>query len=160
MATPVRMPPLGQTSDELRLLAWRKEEGEAVAEGEPLVVIETDKATLDVEASVSGTLLRILCREGETVTAGTLLGWLGEPGEELAEQDEPPGGTEGAASLGAVPAPGHLPPPVSHDRLLATPAARLRAKELGVDLSRVNGSGPGGRIERRDVEAVAGDGAE
>jgi pyruvate dehydrogenase E2 component (dihydrolipoamide acetyltransferase) len=154
------MPPLGQTSDDLRLLAWRKEEGEVVAEGEPLVVIETDKATLDVEASASGTLLRILRREGETVAAGTLLGWLGEPGEELVEEDEPSGGNEGAASLGAAPAPGHRPPPVSHDRVLATPAARLRAKELGVDLSRVTGSGPGGLIERRDVEAVAGDGAD
>jgi pyruvate dehydrogenase E2 component (dihydrolipoamide acetyltransferase) len=155
MATPVRMPPLGQTSDEMRLLGWHKAEGEAVAEGEPLVAIETDKATLDVEASVSGSLLRILCGEGETVSAGTLLGWLGEPGEEIVEPGAPSGPNEGAATVGTAPAPGHRPPPVSHNRVLATPAARMLAKELGVDLSRVTGSGPAGRIERRDVEAVA-----
>jgi pyruvate dehydrogenase E2 component (dihydrolipoamide acetyltransferase) len=153
------MPPLGQTSDELVLVAWRKAEGETVAEGEPLVVIETDKATLEVEASVSGTLLRILCGEGETVTAGTLLGWLGEPGEELAGQGVPAAPPEAAASAVAAPTPDHRPPRAMPDRVFATPAARTRAKELGVDLSRVSGSGPAGRIERRDVEAVAGDGA-
>jgi pyruvate dehydrogenase E2 component (dihydrolipoamide acetyltransferase) len=156
MATAVRMPPLGQTSDELRLLAWLKAEGEEVAEGEPLAVIETDKATLDVEASASGTLVRILCREGETVTAGTLLGWLGEPGEEIVQPDEPAAVQE-SASASAHTASAHRPAPVGHDRVLATPAARMLAKELGVDLSRVTGSGPAGRVERRDVEAVAGD---
>ena len=108
MATPIRMPPLGQTSDELRLLAWRKVEGDTVVEGELLLEIETDKATLDVEASVSGTLLRIDCREGETVEAGTILGWLGEPGEQIVVHDEPAVGASpvscapgGRASAGA-----------------------------------------------------------
>jgi len=156
MATAVRMPPLGQTSDELRLLSWLKAEGEAVSEGEPLLVIESDKATLDIEASASGTLLRILCDEGETVTAGSLLGWLGEPGELIVEDE--PARPEGAAS-GSVPgAAAYRPPPAGHDRVLATPAARMLAKELGVDLALVAGSGPDGRIERRDVEAIAGDG--
>ena len=151
MAVPVRMPPLGQTSDELRLLAWRKREGDAVEEGELLLEIETDKATLDVEASATGTLLRIDCREGETVTAGTVLGWLGEPGEEIVTHEEQH--AEPAATV--APAVEQRPPPVSHDRVLATPAARMLAKELGVDLSQVAGTGPDGRIERRDVEALA-----
>jgi pyruvate/2-oxoglutarate dehydrogenase complex dihydrolipoamide acyltransferase (E2) component len=142
------MPPLGQTSDELRLLGWHKAEGESIEEGELLLEIETDKATLDVEAAVSGTLLRIDCREGETVTAGTILGWLGEPGEQIVEQEEP--------RPPAAPPPLAAPtaPPVSHDRVLATPAARILAKELEIDLSQVTGTGPGGRIERRDVEAA------
>ena len=153
MATPVRMPPLGQTSDELRLLGWHKAEGEAVEEGELLLEIESDKATLDVEASASGTLLRIDRREGETVTAGTILGWLGEPGEQIVEREPP--AVEREPGI-APPAPAHRPPPASHDRVAATPAARMLAKELGIDLSVVTGTGPDGRIERRDVEAIAG----
>jgi pyruvate dehydrogenase E2 component (dihydrolipoamide acetyltransferase) len=157
MATPVRMPPLGQTSDELRLLAWHKAEGDTVAEGELLLEIETDKATLDIEASVSGTLLRIDCPEGETVEAGTVLGWLGEPGEQIVVQDGP---AAEAVPAAASPAAEHRRPAPAHDRVVATPAARMLAKELGVDLSLVGGSGPDGRIERRDVEAVAGEAAE
>jgi pyruvate dehydrogenase E2 component (dihydrolipoamide acetyltransferase) len=156
MPTPIRMPPLGQTSDELRLLAWHKVEGDEVVEGELLIEIETDKATLDVEASVSGTLLRIDRREGETVEAGTVLGWLGEPGEQIVVPDEP---AVEAPPLPALP-PELRPVVVGQDRVVATPAARILARELGVDLSRVTGSGPDGRIERRDVEAVAGDGVE
>ena len=154
MATAVRMPALGQTSDDMTLLRWLKAEGAVVQEGEPLLEIETDKATLEVEASASGTLLRILCGEGETVTAGTLLGWLGEPGEQIVET-EPAGGAEGATTPEAAPAQEHRPPPVSHGRVLATPAARMLAKELGVDITLVTGSGPDGRIERRDIEAFA-----
>jgi pyruvate dehydrogenase E2 component (dihydrolipoamide acetyltransferase) len=143
------MPALGQTSDELRLLKWHKAHGEQVSEGDLLLEIETDKATLDVEASVSGTLLRIDCSEGETVTAGSILGWLGEPGEQIVEQEAPP------APVAAPPPPRHqAAPPVSHDRVLATPAARILAKQLEIDLSQVRGTGPGGRIERRDVEAA------
>jgi pyruvate dehydrogenase E2 component (dihydrolipoamide acetyltransferase) len=154
MATPVRMPPLGQVSDELRLLGWHRAEGQAIREGELLLEIETDKATLDVEASVSGTLLRIDCREGETVTAGTILGWLGKPGEQIVEAErepEPP-----APAVAPLPPTAPTPQP-GHDRVLATPAARMLAKELGVDLSDVAGTGPDGRIERRDVEALAGE---
>ena len=80
----IRMPPLGQTSDELQILAWLKAEGDEVTVGEPLFEIETDKATLEVEATVSGTLLRILHAEGETVREGTVIGWIGAPGEEVS----------------------------------------------------------------------------
>jgi pyruvate dehydrogenase E2 component (dihydrolipoamide acetyltransferase) len=147
------MPPLGQTSDELRLLAWHKAAGDPVEEGERLLEIETDKATLDVEASISGTLLRIDRAEGDTVTAGTILGWLGEPGEQITEREEP------ASRDDPEPArllPEHSAPLTSGNRLLATPAARTLAREHGIDLSQVVGSGPEGRIERRDVEALAG----
>jgi pyruvate dehydrogenase E2 component (dihydrolipoamide acetyltransferase) len=143
------MPALGQTSDELRLLKWHRADGEPVREGELLLEIETDKATLDVEASVSGTLLRIDCREGETVTAGTILGWVGDPGEQIVEAEQPR-----APAPAAPPPPVDRAAPVSHDRVQATPAARILAKQLEIDLSTVTGTGPGGRIERRDVEAA------
>jgi pyruvate/2-oxoglutarate dehydrogenase complex dihydrolipoamide acyltransferase (E2) component len=83
MAHPVRMPPLGQTSDELRILTWLKAEGDEVALGEALLEIETDKATHEVEATAAGTLLRILRHDGETVGEGTVIGYLGTPGEEV-----------------------------------------------------------------------------
>ena len=132
MIQAVRMPPLGTTSDELRIVAWRKAEGEAVAAGEPLLDVETDKAELEVEAVVSGTLLRIERPAGETVQAGALLGWIGEPGEAI---------------------------PDAAARVEASPAVRKLARDHGVDLAEVTGSGPDGRIERDDVLAAAGDDA-
>jgi pyruvate dehydrogenase E2 component (dihydrolipoamide acetyltransferase) len=127
------MPALGQTSDELVLLAWLKSAGEEVVEGEPLLEVETDKATLEVEAAVSGTLLAVVCDVGQTVVAGTVVGWIGEPGEEIPADQAPA------------------------RKALATPAARTLARELGVDLSALTGTGPEGRIERRDVLAASDD---
>jgi pyruvate dehydrogenase E2 component (dihydrolipoamide acetyltransferase) len=125
------MPALGQTSDELVLVAWLRAAGDQVAEGEPLLEVETDKATLEVEAALSGTLLAVVCEAGRTVTAGTVVGWIGEPGEQIPEEEEAPA-----------------------RKVLATPAARTLAREQGVDLAGLTGSGPDGRIERRDVLAA------
>ena len=79
------MPALAQTSDELRLIAWLKAEGEKVTEGEPLFEAESDKATHEVEATVSGTLLRVLCEPNQRIEVGTVLAWMGEPGEQIPE---------------------------------------------------------------------------
>jgi pyruvate/2-oxoglutarate dehydrogenase complex dihydrolipoamide acyltransferase (E2) component len=151
MATPVRIPPLGQTSDELRLVAWLKTEGETVREGEPLLELETDKATLEIEASASGTLLRTMLEPGVAVLAGTTVGWIGEAGEAIPEADVRP---RQPAPPAAPPPPVQAAPtpPPPGGRVLATPAARMLARELGIDLSSVTGSGPDGRIERRDLE--------
>ncbi len=161
MASPIRMPALGQTSDELRLIAWRKVEGESVAAGEPLLEIETDKATLEVEAASSGTLLQALCHAGETVAAGALLGWIGEPGEAPPAEHEPAPKPSAPPPLedSLAPAPRREPsqPRPAGARALATPAARILAREHGIDLAGVAGSGPEGRIERRDVEALVGE---
>lgn len=127
---PVRMPALGTTSDELTIVAWRKAVGDAVEPGEPLVEVETDKATLEVEAAAGGTLLSIERPEGEVVRAGDLVAWIGEPGEEIPETVE---------------------------RKEASPAVRKLARELGVDLAGIAGSGPGGRVGREDVLAAGGD---
>ena len=129
---PVRMPPLGQTSDELRIVAWRKREGDEVAAGEPLLEVETDKATLEVEAAHAGTLLRIVHGEGRTVQAGAVIAYVGEPGEEVTVE---------------VPA-----------KVQAAPAVRRLAQEHGIELADVEGSGPGGRVERADVLALVEEG--
>lgn len=162
MATPIRMPALAQTSDELRLTAWLKTEGERVTEGEPLFEAETDKAELEVEATASGTLLRCLAGPGETVSIGTVVAWIGQPGEDIPQAV--PGVPEAAATARRVPATDSPSPGVaspasvsatdSSPRLPATPAARALARERGIDLAQVTGSGPGGRIERRDVLAA------
>jgi pyruvate dehydrogenase E2 component (dihydrolipoamide acetyltransferase) len=166
MATPIRMPALAQTSDELRLTAWLKTEGEQVTEGEPLFEAETDKAELEVEATASGTLLRCLARPGETVSTGTVVAWIGHPGEDIPVAV--PGRLGAVAGPDRAPAtvspspgvssPASVPATVSSSRLPATPAARTLARERGIDLAQVTGSGPGGRIERRDVLAAT-DGA-
>jgi pyruvate dehydrogenase E2 component (dihydrolipoamide acetyltransferase) len=144
MATEIRMPALGQTSDELRVLRWLKAEGETVKAGEPLLEVETDKATLEVEAAAAGVLLKILCPEGESAGAGAVIAHLGRAGETLAAAAKEEKGP--AVAAGA--------------RVLATPVARHLAREQGLDLARVRGSGPGGRIEKKDVEALIGAGGE
>ena len=162
MATPIRVPALAQTSDELRLTAWLKTEGEQVTEGEPLFEAETDKAELEVEATASGTLLRCLAGPGETVSIGTVVAWIGQPGEDIPQAV--PGVPEAAATARRAPAtvspspgvssPASVSATDSSPRLPATPAARALARERGIDLAQVTGSGPGGRIERRDVLAA------
>lgn len=132
MARPVRMPPLGETTGELRVLQWLKPEGATVAQGEPLLEVETDKATLEVEAAASGTLLATVHGPGAVVAVGEVLGYIGEPGERVPVADEPqPAG-----------------------RKQVVPVARRLAREHGIDLDAVDGSGPGGRIEKRDVLAL------
>lgn len=162
MATPIRVPALAQTSDELRLTAWLKTEGEQVTEGEPLFEAETDKAELEVEATASGTLLRCLAGPGETVSIGTVVAWIGHPGEDIPQAvPGVPGAVAGPGRAPATvsPSPGVASPASvsatdSSPRLPATPAARALARERGIDLAQVTGSGPGGRIERRDVLAA------
>src|SRR3984885_15258388 len=121
MATPVRMPALAQTSDELRLTAWLKTEGDQVAEGEPLFEAETDKAELEVEATASGTLLRCLAGPGETASTASVVAWTGLPGEDtrraFAEAAGPAPGPVGAPAPVSAPPSGS--PPGSSARLPA-----------------------------------------
>jgi pyruvate dehydrogenase E2 component (dihydrolipoamide acetyltransferase) len=161
------MPALAQTSDELRLIAWLKAEGEEVTEGEPLFEAESDKATHEVEATVSGILLRVLCEPDEEIEVGTVLAWVGEPGDEIPELGAPAEGPDATGPSSAAPqAKTELTvDPVQATgqqeragRVLATPAARTLAREHALDLVHVHGSGPGGRIERRDVLQAISDG--
>lgn len=173
MADPIRMPALGQVSDELTIVAWLKDEGETIVLGEPLLEIETDKATLEIEAAVAGTLLKHLGAAGETYEVGTVIAWVGEPGETSpaappvsavtpVPADGPVSAAEpatiSAAATGpatAASSPAALPPGSGAGKVMASPAVRRLAQELGVDLGAVSGTGRGGRIERHDVEAAA-----
>ncbi|HSG13672.1 MAG TPA: dihydrolipoamide acetyltransferase family protein [Gaiellaceae bacterium] len=147
MARPLRMPPLGTTSDELRIVEWLKAEGDEVALGEPLLAVETDKATLEVEAASAGTLLRIVHAAGAVVDTGDVVAYVGEPGEEV------PSEPEAEDRPAAAPEGSPVRPPRSA-QVTASPAVRRLAAERGIDLSQVRGSGPGGRVEKRDLTGV------
>jgi len=148
----VRMPALGQTSDEVRILLWRKREGERVAIGEPLLEVETDKAALTVESAFTGTMAKIERQAGETVEAGTVIAYLLTAGEA--------GASNGAQTNGVGMGDEAHPEGTSVRRhnvsALASPVARRLAREHGIEIASVRGSGPDGRIERRDVEALIG----
>ena len=153
------MPALGQTSDELRIISWLKKEGDPVQQGEPLFEVETDKVTLQVEAFTGGILRKIVHQADEVVEAGTLIAYIGQADDvlpaELPEQATslqfqqshiPTPSAVSADSPGNVSSPG--------DKPLASPPVRALMRKYDIDPREVKGSGPGGRIERRDVEAV------
>lgn len=130
MAIEIRLPNLGQTSDEMTILEWYKSEGDPVEIAEPLLCVETDKSQVEVESAEEGVVLRIVAQPGDRLASGALLAYVGSPGD-AAPSPQPPG------------------------RVQALPAVRKLAAELGVDLAAVEGTGPGGRVERGDVERVA-----
>lgn len=138
------MPKLGADMDMGKLVAWRKQPGEAVAKGEIIADVETDKAEVEVESFQTGVLERILVHPGERVPVGAVLAILKIAGEEkeVSRIEEPPP---------AVPRPAPVPERAP-TRIAASPAAKHRAAELGVDLSTVKGTGPGGRIQLEDLE--------
>ena len=153
------MPSLGQTSDELQIVIWLKAEGEPIRLGEPLLEVETDKATIAVEAYVAGTLLKVVRHEGETVQVGEIVAYIGQPGEivdaEAAAQVQQ-GETPAPSPEEAAPAPENIPADAgaAPDRVQASPAVRRLAHEHGIDLAHVHGTGPGGRIEKADILAL------
>jgi pyruvate dehydrogenase E2 component (dihydrolipoamide acetyltransferase) len=160
----VTMPKAGQTMEEATILQWRKREGDPVARGEMLLDIDTDKASIEVEAAETGVLRKILCPEGTTVPVLAPIAIIAAAGDDISEEQRQaeeelrfamsgagakPAAAEEKLRLadGARPETGRLP---------ASPAARKRAAELGVTLAAVGGgSGPGGRILSSDVVAVA-----
>ncbi|HSN05612.1 MAG TPA: dihydrolipoamide acetyltransferase family protein [Nitrospira sp.] len=156
MASRVVMPKLTDTMEEGILLEWKKREGDHVQAGEALAEIETDKAVMDLEAFASGILRKILVRGGETVQSGTLLAVIAE-----AEEDITPALTDrvtAAPSTGPRPASAAstAPPPASPVRTegarpIASPRAKALAAERGIDLSTIDGTGPGGRIVEEDI---------
>ena len=152
MAKVIVMPKLGLTMTEGTLSKWLKHEGEAVKEGEPLFEVETDKLTNTIEAAASGTLLKIALPEGGVAPCMEPVAVIGEPGEDFASllggaapAEEKPAAPAAAPAASAAPArkPG--------DRVLASPAAKKLAKELGIDLALVPGTGPKGRVTEDDV---------
>ncbi|MER3449968.1 MAG: 2-oxo acid dehydrogenase subunit E2, partial [Chloroflexota bacterium] len=159
MAYRVTMPQLGYDMTEGAVARWRKREGESVQRGEVIAEIETDKATVELEAFASGVVRKILLPEGQRVPVGTLIAVIAEPDEPiddiLKEAGAPPG-LAAAAPQAEAPAPATAQAEAAEEvRVKATPVARRLAEELGIDLRQVKGTGPEGRITREDVEAFA-----
>ncbi len=171
MSVDVVMPRLSDSMEEGTILRWLKSPGEEVALGEELVEVETDKANMVYEAPAAGSLIEILAGEGDTLPIGEVIARLGEPGEapsgdgapgdRQTEEESPSSPTQ--PSTGATEAAGASPatPAVGGDgRVKASPLARRIARESGLELSGISGSGPGGRIVKADVEqAIAAGGA-
>lgn len=176
MATKVLMEALSPTMEEGRLVEWKKQEGDTVATGEVLAEVETDKAVMDLTARAAGVLLKHAIAAGTTVPVGQVVGVIGAKGEDIgallggaapkaaaAAPAAPPATktvaaqvarpTAPAAAAIAVPATAPAAPP-GDGRVKASPLARKVAAEKGVDLARLQGSGPEGRIVVRDVEGA------
>jgi len=140
------VPQLGESVIEARVARWLKREGEAIAAGEPLVELETDKIDLEVSAETAGVLSRIERKDGEDVKVGEVLGVM-ETGAQGAQ-----GATGARSASPAVTAPVAPAAPAAPAGKRSTPTARKVAEEHGVDLSKVAGSGDGGRITKEDVQ--------
>ena len=153
MAEKVLMPKLGMTMTEGTIEQWKVHEGDAVKAGQALASVATDKLTSDVEAPRDGVVLRILAEEGDTVPVSSAIAYIGDAGEVAPEGDARGTAAPREAAVPAGSAPKATPSAAAGGDVKAAPAARKLAREHGVDLSLVCGSGPKGRIKRADVEA-------
>ena len=175
MATELTMPKMGFDMTEGKLAQWLKKVGDPVRRGEPVAEIETDKVNIEVEAPADGVLRGAFLEPGQTVPVGTLIGVIGAAGEAIdlealrqktvtevtpaavpaaspvsqVASPAPP-----AAAIPAAPAPAMPAPAKINGRIKASPLARRRAKEAGLNLAELTGTGPSGRIVRRDVDAA------
>jgi pyruvate dehydrogenase E2 component (dihydrolipoamide acetyltransferase) len=163
------MPRLSDSMEEGTILTWMKQVGDEIAVGDEIVEIETDKANMAYEADVAGTLTEIIAQEGDTLPIGSPIAVIGDPSEGPSDRPagpvgagDPPPPAVAKASSGVVPP---TPPPAGEaaepddegpddqgDRIKASPVAKRLAKENDVDLSSLAGSGPGGRIVKKDVK--------
>lgn len=162
------MPKMGDAMTEGKILKWRKRPGDPVAKGEPIAEIETDKVNVDIEAEEGGVLLQILVDEGASAPVGASIAVIGAPGQKVqprpvsprvegkAAPVQPPP-TAAPTSPGPArqtPAPPAAAAGEAGDRIKASPLARKLADEHGIDLTKIRGTGPDGRITKEDVEAL------
>jgi pyruvate dehydrogenase E2 component (dihydrolipoamide acetyltransferase) len=156
MAFSVVMPALEMAQETGKLLAWRKKEGDRVTKGEPLLEIETDKAVVEVEAPADGILAGIKAAAGADIPVGQTIAWIVAPGENPPQEESAPAAAARAVSQSKS-EPAHAPTtqtqPAANSKI--SPKARRLAKELGVEISTLRGSGPGGEILASDVQAAA-----
>ncbi len=166
MAEKMLMLALSPTMETGTIARWAKKEGDAIKSGDVVLEVETDKAVMDYEAIQEGTLLKILAQAGADVAVGSPIAVIGEAGENIEDilretpqaqsspvRDEPAesaGSSEDSPTETAVKREDD-----GDDRVKASPLARRIARQMGVDISGISGTGPGGRIIQRDVEAVA-----
>src|SRR3954452_24983162 len=162
MPTIVTMPKWGLTMTSGTITGWSREEGDPVTEGVPLLTVETEKAVDDVQAPATGVLRKIVATVGSEVPVMGAVAVITAPGEDLSDEDvqalvaTTAGGA--ASASGAAPRAGREGLQAARDasgRVNASPAARKRAGELGIDLATVEATGPGGRITSEDVERAA-----
>ena len=153
MANEVKLPRLGQGMESGTIVKWLKAEGEAVEKGEPLYELDTDKVTQEVEAEASGVLLKIAVAEGE-VEVGRTIGFIGDKGEDVPQAAHAEKPKEEAKRPEPAPEPVREQPveQTSNGRVKASPLARRLARERGLDLAQIHGTGPEGRIVAEDVE--------
>lgn len=153
------MPALEMAQETGKLLAWRKQEGDRVAKGEPLLEIETDKAVVEVEAPADGILAGIKASAGADIPVGQIIAWIVAPGEAppLENESTAPAARAGLTAKAEPPRAvvATVTSSTSAPSAKISPKARRLAKELGVDISAVHGSGPGGEILASDVQAAA-----
>jgi pyruvate dehydrogenase E2 component (dihydrolipoamide acetyltransferase) len=174
MAEVIRMPRMSDTMEEGNIVGWLKQEGDQVEAGETLAEVETDKATMELDSFTDGVLLHIAVKEGPVPINGVIavIGQQGEDWKKAIEEagngaesaseseekkDESPAPKKERAKSDQAPAPAADSSPKEEEdeqRLKASPLARSMAKEAGIDLKAVKGSGDGGRIVRRDIEAA------
>ncbi|HET7044829.1 MAG TPA: dihydrolipoamide acetyltransferase family protein [Gaiellaceae bacterium] len=177
MASEVKLPRLGQGMESGTIVRWLKAEGDAVAKGEPLYELDTEKVTQEVEAEAAGVLLKIVVAEGEQAV-GTTIAFIGEAGEAISADTEMASGGDAssaekpaeapkreperergreaaAATAEAQPAPSSG---TTNGRVKASPLARRIARERGVELAAISGTGPEGRIVAEDVERAVAQG--
>src|SRR5258706_7632519 len=184
MPTNILMPALSPTMEKGNLAKWLKKEGDKVKSGDVIAEIETDKATMEVEAVDEGTIAKILVPEGtQDVPVNDVIAVLAGDGEDVkaagagvaSAPPKPAAAAEAPAAAKPAPAPAPSPAPAAkaaapaapppapqatapaaqtngHGRIISSPLARRLAKEAGIELSRINGSGPHGRVIARDVE--------
>jgi pyruvate dehydrogenase E2 component (dihydrolipoamide acetyltransferase) len=171
-----RLPDIGEGIHEGEIVKWLVKEGDIVREDQPMVEVMTDKATVEIPAPRAGKILKLNAKEGETVKVGSVLVIIEELGEAKPESQKtppsaPPRGGEGsspfplreggqgvrseatATTVAAPPPPSPTAAPAQ--RVLATPATRKLARELGVDIAQIRGTGPGGRVTDEDVRRFA-----
>src|SRR5690349_5239537 len=182
MATQVVMPKLSPTMEEGQLARWLKKEGDKVSMGEPLAEIDTDKATMEMQALSNGVLRKILIQEGESAPLGQPIAIVGEPDEDISEllktaseakpakADAAPKEQPESEAVPAVEAKAHEPeqaqaaavissdgkgqPAQAEGRVLISPIAARMAAEAGLDFKTIQGSGPGGRIVKKDIKTA------
>ena len=158
----ITMPKMSDTMEEGRVIRWLKHEGDRITEGEPIAEIETDKANVEMEAFESGIVRQLIAKEGETIPVGTPIAVLEapegapeapaapvQPPEQMPAVAAPPEAAAPAAPAEEKPA---APPEAVEERVKASPVARRMAEEHGIDLSKIQGMGPNGRIVESDVE--------
>jgi pyruvate dehydrogenase E2 component (dihydrolipoamide acetyltransferase) len=157
MAVSVVMPALEMAQETGKLVSWLKQEGEQVRKGDMLLEVETDKAVVEIEAQADGVLGGVTAKVGDVVPVGQTIGWLLKPGEAVPSASAPTqtGRTGGAAAPAAAAAAAAPAAPTSAAGAKISPKARKLAREHGVDIATVKGSGPGGEILADDIVKAA-----